>query len=99
MIARKQPWLFPVDINRAGYDELLRVPGIGPISARRIVETRRDHSIDSVDQLKKMRVVTRRAVPHIWFRSMLSSEKQLSFLKDMDETVAETVPSLETACL
>src|SRR4030042_6955179 len=38
VIAHKQPWLYPVDINKASYAELLRVPGIGPVSARRIVE-------------------------------------------------------------
>jgi predicted DNA-binding helix-hairpin-helix protein len=31
---------FPVDVNRADYLELLRVPGIGPVSARRIVKAR-----------------------------------------------------------
>jgi predicted DNA-binding helix-hairpin-helix protein len=98
IIAQKQPWLFPVDINRASYDELLRVPGIGPTSALRIVETRRDHSIDSVEQLKKMRIVIKRAIPFIWFRSMLSSEKQLSFLPDVDKETSKPVPSLETAC-
>ncbi len=32
---------FPIEINRADYYLLLRIPGIGPTSARRIVETRR----------------------------------------------------------
>ncbi|MBI5886719.1 MAG: helix-hairpin-helix domain-containing protein [Deltaproteobacteria bacterium] len=31
---------FPVDINSAGVDELMKVPGIGPKTARRIVEKR-----------------------------------------------------------
>ena len=52
VIAESQPWLFPVDINRASYGELLRVPGIGPVSAQRIVDARREHSFDSVSQLK-----------------------------------------------
>lgn len=95
-IAQRQPWLFPIDVNHASYDELLRVPGIGPVSATRIIETRRDHSIDSVEQLKKMKVVTRRAVPYIWFRSMLSSEKQLSFMPEIEDE-PWSVPNLETA--
>jgi predicted DNA-binding helix-hairpin-helix protein len=98
IIAHKQPWVFPVDINRASYDELLRVPGIGPVSASRIIETRKDHSIDSLEQLRKMHVVVKRANPYIWFRSMLNSEKQLSFLPELDSEVAEPEPSLASAC-
>ncbi len=98
IIARKQPWLFPIDINRAGMDELLRIPGIGPVSATRIIETRKDHSIDSIEQLKKMRVVIKRANPYIWFRSMLSSEKQLSFLPEVDRETDEPDLSLTAAC-
>jgi predicted DNA-binding helix-hairpin-helix protein len=84
-IARRQPWLFPVDVNKAGYQELLRVPGIGPVSARRIVEARRDHSIDSIQQLRKMRVSTGRAVPFIWFRGLGDFEKQSSFFPQLEE--------------
>lgn len=95
VIAGKQPWLFPVDVNTASYDELLRVPGIGPASAKRIIETRRGHSIFSVEQLRKMRVSARKALPYIWFRGMLTVEKeqQLSFLTDLDDVEAPT-PSL-----
>jgi len=91
-----KPWLFPVDINRVSYEELLRVPGIGPVSAQRIVEARREHSIDSVLQLKKMRVVTSRAVPYSWFQGMLEFEKQASFIPRLDET-DEPAPSLAGA--
>lgn len=93
-IAQKQPWLFPIDVNRASYDELIRVPGIGPLSARRIIEARREHSIFSLQQLKKMRVVTKRAVPFIWFQGMSSWEKQMSFLPEIDDTVAQQASSL-----
>ncbi len=84
VIARQQPWLFPVDINRANYDDLLRVPGIGPVSAGRIIESRKGHSIYSLGQLQKMRVVTKRAAAFIRFQSMLDSEKQASFLREVD---------------
>lgn len=88
-IARKQPWLFPVDVNRASYDELLRVPGIGPLSARRIVEARVDHSVFSMEQLKKMGVAAKRAAPFVWFQGMLPSEKQASFLPQLDDELAQ----------
>lgn len=52
--------LFPVDINRADYETLLRVPGIGVLSARRILAARRVHSLD-FEALKKIGVVLKRA--------------------------------------
>ena len=98
LIAQRQPWLFPVDVNKASYDELLRVPGIGPTSASRIIEARKDHSIFSLEQLKKMRVVTKRATPFIWFQGMLPSEKQATFLPQFDEEVLPQAPVL-AGCL
>lgn len=52
---------FPVEINRASYDTLLRVPGIGVKSASRIVKARRTGSLDYGD-LKKIGVVLKRAI-------------------------------------
>lgn len=51
---------FPVEINKASLDELLRVPGIGTTSALRIVRQRRLASIQ-FDDLKKIGVVVKRA--------------------------------------
>ncbi len=93
-IAQHQPWLFPVDINTAEYGLLLRIPGIGPVSASRIIEARRDHSVCSVAQLRKMGVATKRALPYIWFQGMLPTEKQGSFLTGLDEETTESGPSL-----
>ncbi len=52
---------FPVEINRASFESLLRVPGIGVKSARRIVAARRSASLSFPD-LKKMGVVLKRAL-------------------------------------
>ena len=51
---------FPVEVNRASYQELLRVPGIGPVSARRILRSRRTRSLDTT-ALKGLGVVLKRA--------------------------------------
>ena len=51
---------FPIEINRASYEMLLRVPGIGVGGARRIVVARRAAKLDFSD-LKKMRIVLKRA--------------------------------------
>ena len=52
--------LFPVDVNRAPFEMLLRVPGIGPKSARRIWHARKLSSL-GLDELKRMGVVLKRA--------------------------------------
>jgi putative DNA modification/repair radical SAM protein len=51
---------FPIEINRAGYEALLRVPGIGAKTARRIIETRRSRSL-SFDTLRRMGAAIKRA--------------------------------------
>ena len=52
--------LFPVDVNRAPFEMLLRVPGIGPKSARRIWHARKQAAL-GLDELKRMGVVLKRA--------------------------------------
>lgn len=52
---------FPVEINRADYYTLLRVPGIGVNSAKRIMKARRSSKLDFND-IKKMGVVLKRAL-------------------------------------
>ena len=45
---------FPIEINKANYATLLRIPGIGVVSAKRIVSARRSFSL-GFEQLKKLR--------------------------------------------
>lgn len=52
--------LFPVEVNRADYNMLLRVPGIGVKSARRIMSARRGVTLNFED-LKRLGVVLKRA--------------------------------------
>lgn len=52
--------LFPVEVNRASYELLLKVPGIGVKSAMRIVRARRSGALD-FDSLKRIGVVLKRA--------------------------------------
>ena len=63
--ALKHPEFFPVEINTADYHQLLRVPGIGPRSARRIISERKKGSINCLEDLKKLGIVTKRAAPFI----------------------------------
>ena len=58
--ALRNPWLFPVDINKASYETLLRVPGIGVKSAKLIVVGRQYNKL-TTENLKKIGVVLKRA--------------------------------------
>ncbi|MCL2370455.1 MAG: putative DNA modification/repair radical SAM protein [Firmicutes bacterium] len=58
--AVNNPQVFPIDVNKADYEVLLRVPGIGIMSARKIVSARRLGKLSFVD-LKKLGVVLKRA--------------------------------------
>lgn len=51
---------FPIEINKASYEELLRIPGLGVTSAQRIIRERKNAEL-SYDSLKKMKTVLKRA--------------------------------------
>jgi len=53
--------VFPIEINKADYQMLLRIPGIGVKSAQRVQKARRNGNLDFED-LKKMGVVLKRAL-------------------------------------
>lgn len=52
---------FPIDINKADFYTLLRVPGIGVTSAKRIIRARRNFNLN-FDNLKGLGVVLKRAI-------------------------------------
>jgi len=58
--ALRNPWMFPIDINKANYETILRVPGIGVLSAKKIVLARRYGRLGLIN-LKKIGVVLKRA--------------------------------------
>ena len=51
---------FPVEINKADYNTLLKVPGIGVISAKRIITARREFNL-TFENLRKLGIVLKRA--------------------------------------
>ena len=69
--------LFPVEINRAEYKMLLRVPGVGVKSAKRIIAARRFTPLD-YDDLKKMGIVLKRARHFITCRGKYYGERRLN---------------------
>ncbi len=58
--ALRHPHLFPVDINKADYEMILRIPGVGVKSAKKIVQARRFGQL-RFENLKKIGVVLKRA--------------------------------------
>lgn len=59
------PQLYPIEINKADYQTLLLIPGIGPISAQRIEAMRRSGRITDPMQLKATGAVLKRMLPFV----------------------------------
>lgn len=58
--ALRHPDFFPIDVNTAPYEAILRIPGVGVLSAKKIITARRYGKLTS-EQLKKIGVVMKRA--------------------------------------
>lgn len=63
--AESHPEAFPVEVNTATRVQLLRVPGIGPVSAGNIIKLRRGAGLASTEDVKRTGAVIRRAEPFI----------------------------------
>ncbi len=90
--ALKNLHLFPIDITKASYEELIRIPGIGPLSAKKIIQMRKFSSLTE-ETLKKLGIPLKKAKYFISIKgkplcreiktlSKLISQKQLSLFSD-----------------
>lgn len=95
---------FPVDVQTASYERLLRTPGIGPKSAKNIVKARKYYQLQLSD-LKRLGVVVKRAQYFVscnqqqlaglirdpeWIIASLVSSKQYNTLKNLNtQTTSE----------
>lgn len=62
LVLARETFDSPIEVNEASYDDLLRVPGIGPLSAKRIsIMNRAKNKITKYEQLKNIGVVLKRA--------------------------------------
>lgn len=85
--------LFPLEINKASLKELLRVPGIGPTSARRIINARKSFRLSSPEELKNIGVVTKKALPFIQINGKYrDSYKLIQQLELWSDSVDYPVP-------
>ena len=71
---------FPVEINKADYNKLLRVPGIGVRSAQRIISSRK-FAILKFEDLKKIGIVLKRAKYFITCNGKFSEKLDLNEVK------------------
>ena len=55
----------PIEINQAGKQELLRIPGIGPKGAEAILLARRQGKLNALTTLKKLGILAERAAPFL----------------------------------
>jgi putative DNA modification/repair radical SAM protein len=74
--AVRHPEQFPVEVNRADYEMLLRVPGLGVRSARRILRARRNGALHG-DDLARLGVVMKRARWFLTARGHYLGERSL----------------------
>ena len=90
--ALAQPNRFMVEVTTASREALLRVPGIGPVAAKRIVESRRSAIIRNLDDLKKLGVQTTRASGFLTLKGKAFQStrwtEQLGFWHPADEVGA-----------
>jgi len=66
--ARAHPERFPIEVTRAPYEALVRVPGLGPMTARRLVDGRARTILRGAEDLKKAGVDTVRAGYYLLLR-------------------------------
>ncbi|MCX7968164.1 MAG: radical SAM protein [Armatimonadetes bacterium] len=63
--ALKHPERFPVEVTEAEREELLRVPGIGPETADRIIKARKEGTLLTAEDLQRLGVRLKRAAPFL----------------------------------
>ncbi|MFI4910873.1 MAG: radical SAM protein [Sedimentisphaeraceae bacterium JB056] len=65
--ALKHPEIFPVNVNKASQEELLRVPGLGHVTVQRIIERRRQQQLREISDIGKVTVLLKKASGYIIF--------------------------------
>lgn len=92
--ALAHPEQFPVDVATAPYDALVRVPGIGTVTAKRLVAERRNTLIRDLMDLRKLGMQTTRATGFISLRGRALGAgrwaEQLTLWKAEDDVGART---------
>ena len=75
--ADAHPEFFPLDIMRADPNQLLRVPGIGPLTAKKVLQGRIDGSLRSVDDFRKIAQMQKKAFDYVLVDGKTASKPKL----------------------
>lgn len=105
--AVRHPEFFPVDVNSASYRDLLRVPGIGVKTAKRIVSARKNARLD-ISDLRRLGAVVKRAVYFVCFGArfyglrrenieLLRAELSDDAMNCQQMTLDESIPNITVA--
>lgn len=65
--------IFPLDINSSTFKELIRIPGIGEVSARKIITHRKNKEFKNINELKNLGINTERSAPFIKIEGLYQS--------------------------
>jgi len=65
--AKRHPEFFPIDVNRASREALLRVPGLGLVTVKRILEQRKNNRIMHLENIGKVGLRLEKAGKYLTF--------------------------------
>lgn len=85
--ALNHPEHFPVEVNKAEESQLLRVPGIGPRSARKIISKRTKDTLHNLEALKGAGVWVKRAAPFL----IVNGRRKASLQRDLFDQISPTL--------
>ncbi len=82
--ALHNPDKFPIEVNKASFQELIRIPGIGKIAAERIIKARREGRLTSLVEVKQLGEAAKRSAPFILVNGRKQGEvKNLVFSEQL----------------
>jgi len=87
--AKRNPEFFPIEVNKADFKVLLKIPGVGKISAERITKLRQNKKIKDLTELKRLGVIVKRAKDFITldgksFKEKFSPKKKIESFKEQE---------------
>ena len=65
--AKRHPEKFPINVNHAGKFDLLKVPGLGPITVNRILKNRKQNSLSRIEDIGKPGKLLQKAKGYVCF--------------------------------
>jgi predicted DNA-binding helix-hairpin-helix protein len=86
--AQEHPEAFPVEIMTAPQEVLLRVPGLGPVSAKRICSWRRKGSFRGPEDLRKAGLLLKKAAPYLLLKGRPLVDRPLQLTLSFDQASA-----------